>query len=187
MQPPVHAKGFTLLELMVVLAAVAILVTVGLPSFGAMARQNCTVTSANTMLTVLLATRSEALKRDRAVALCKTVDGAACSTAATIGWDRGYLIYLDDNDNGRRDAAEPLLKVELPLSTCAAISSSAGAYANSLSYDGLGKTSKLGNFKVVAKSDSSYERRVVISPGGRPRICNPALAPNSSGTACPLT
>lgn len=186
MQPPVHAKGFTLLELMVVLAVVAILVTVGLPGFGAMARQNCTVTSANTMLTVLLATRSEALKRDRTVSLCKTDDGAACSTNPEIGWDRGYLMYLDGNDNGRRDAAEPLLKVERPLSTCAAITSSSG-FINALAYDGLGRASKLGNFRVVAKSNSSYERRVVIGPGGRPRICNPAPTPNSRDMPCPVT
>lgn len=186
MQTAVHNKGFTLLELMVVLTVVAILVTVGLPGFGAMARQNCTVTSANTLLTVLLATRSEALKRDRSVALCKTVDGAACITGAGTGWDRGYLMYLDDNDNGRRDATEALLKVELPLSTCASISGGTAGYVNTLAYDGLGRASKLGNFKVVAKSDSSYERRVVISPGGRPRICNPALVPGSGGTACPI-
>ena len=186
MSPAIDNQGFSLLELMVALAVVAILVTVGLPGFAAMTRQNCTVTSANAMLSVLIAARSEALKRDRSVSLCKTVDGSACSTVADSGWDRGYLIYLDDNGNGRHDATEPLLKVEMPLSSCASISSASG-YANALSYDGLGRAVRLGNFRVVAKSDSSYERRVVIGPCGRPRICNPAVTPGSSGTACPVT
>lgn len=185
MPSAVRHQGFSLLELMAVLAVAAILVTVGLPGFGAMARQSCTVTGANSVLTVLLATRSEALKRDRAVSLCKTVDGAVCITGTAIGWDRGYLMYLDDNNNGRRDATETVLKAELPLSTCAAISGGSGGFLNALAYDGLGRPSKLGNFKVAAKSDSSYERRIVISPGGRPRICNPALLPGSGGTACP--
>ncbi len=180
-----HHRGFTLLELLVALTIAALLVTFGLPAFSASARHNCTVTSANTLLSVLTAARSEALKRDRPVTLCKSGDGASCATASLTGWDSGYLMYLDDDGDGRIDSGELLLQAEQPLSSCAAILAGSSSYTSALSYDPLGKASALGNFRVIARSDSSYERRVVVSPTGRPRVCNPALLPGAGGTACP--
>lgn len=180
----VHQRGFTLLELLIAVVVASILVTIGLPAFSASARHNCTVTGANAMLTVLAAARSEALKRDRLVFLCRTSDGEHCSTSPA-GWDSGYLMYLDDDGNGRREPAEPLLKVEQPLSSCASIRAASSGYANALSYDGLGKASALGSFRIIARSDSSYERRVVVSPSGRPRVCDPAGQVRSGGTSCP--
>lgn len=185
MRKIVCQDGWTLVELLIAFSIIAILLTVGLPSYSAAARSNCVVTAANTMLSVLTAARSEALKRDRDVALCKSSDGEQCLADAGIDWDRGYLMYLDANANHRRETDETLLKVELPLSTCAAIRGGSGGYGSELSYDGFGKASPLGHFMVIARSDSHYARRVVVSPSGRPRICDPALKPGSSGTTCP--
>lgn len=172
MKKSVRANGFTLLELMVALVVVSILLTVGLPSFSASVRQNCTITAANTLLTVLTAARSEALKRDRNVGVCKSSNGTACATGDAVTWDIGYLIYVDADGDREKDAGEPVIRTELPLSACATITG-AGNFVNKITYSGLGKASSNSNFLVIANDSTSYRRRVVISPSGRPRVCNP--------------
>ncbi len=167
------ANGFTLLELMVALVVVSILLVVGLPMFSATVRQNCTVTTANTLLTVLTAARSEALKRDRTVTLCPSSDGSQCATAAGSTWELGYLMFLDGNSDQRYAGApsEPLLKVERPLSTCARITKNGDRPY--LRYNGLGRMLDAASFTVASTSGARHERRVVISPTGRPRVERP--------------
>ncbi len=178
-----RAYGFTLLELMVALVVVSILLTVGLPSFSASVRQNCTITAANTLLTVLTAARSEALKRDRNVGVCKSTDGSNCATGATATWDTGYLMYVDADGDREKDATEGVIRAEIPLSACSTITG-AGNFVNRVTYNGLGKASSNSNFLVVAKDSELYKRRVVISPSGRPRVCNPDKVTSSNIEDC---
>lgn len=57
------AKGFTLIELMVTLAVLAILAAVGIPSFQRLAAENRVSSQANSTQAALQFARSEALKR----------------------------------------------------------------------------------------------------------------------------
>ena len=60
-------RGFTLLELMVTVAVVAILATVGVPSFRDLIQNNRVTTQTNELVTALNFARTEAVKRARAV------------------------------------------------------------------------------------------------------------------------
>lgn len=168
---------------MVALVVVSILLTIGLPSFSATVRQNCTITAANTMLTVLTAARSEALKRDRIVRACKSVDGESCANGASVGWERGYVMYVDLNNNGSKSGNEPLLRAERPLATCASITG-AGNFVNQIAYDGLGRSLSASNFTVASNDTAGVRRLVVISPTGRPRVCDPDKPIPGGGTEC---
>ncbi len=171
MKTCVRANGFTLLELMVALVVVSILLTVGLPSFSASVRQNCTITAANTMLTVLTAARSEALKRDRLVAICKSRNGKTCASDAP-SWEGGYVMYVDNAPaSDFDDMTDQMIRGESPLSTCAAITSG----ENFIRYKGLGNTSDNSTFRVVSSGSTPTRRNVVISVTGRPRVCTPSL------------
>ena len=60
-------RGFTLLELMVAIAVLAILATVGVPSFRALIQNNRVTTQANELVSALSFARTEAVKRGRDV------------------------------------------------------------------------------------------------------------------------
>ena len=60
-------RGFTLLELMVTIAVLAILATVGVPSFQTLVQNNRVVTQTNELVSVLNVARTEAVKRGRPV------------------------------------------------------------------------------------------------------------------------
>jgi type IV fimbrial biogenesis protein FimT len=60
-------RGFTLLELMITIAVLAILVTVGVPGFQELIQNNRVTTQTNELVTALNLARTEAVKRGRHV------------------------------------------------------------------------------------------------------------------------
>lgn len=64
-----HARGFTLIELVVTLMVAGVLIAVAVPGFAATIRQNRLVSDANQFLTMFNLARSEAIKRGVAVSV----------------------------------------------------------------------------------------------------------------------
>src|SRR5437660_1719517 len=99
-----RVRGFTLIELMVVLAISAILVGVGTPAFTGLIRQTELTSATNDLFASLLLARSEAAKRRSRVALCKSADGSTCTPAG--GWEQGWIVFHDTNNDGARQGGE---------------------------------------------------------------------------------
>lgn len=96
------SKGFSLTELLIILAISAILVTLAVPSFReTMARSRVTGT-VNLLNSSIDLVRNEAMTRNRVTVMCRTVDPFAanpsCSSAVSgtvpaEDWATGWLIY----------------------------------------------------------------------------------------------
>ena len=100
-------RGFTLLELLVTVAIVAILVTVGIPSFIDTIRNNRLVTQTNTFLTALNLARAEAVKRGVRVTVCKKSSSTnSCDTADNSIWDNGWIVFVESNSSGTNGAID---------------------------------------------------------------------------------
>src|SRR5688572_23463403 len=94
MAPQRKDRGFTALEVLVVVAIAAVLVAMAAPSFSDLRRATSLGSSANQLLWGLHYARSTAISRNVAAAVCLSADGASCLTspgAAGSGW----LIFLD--------------------------------------------------------------------------------------------
>jgi type IV fimbrial biogenesis protein FimT len=65
-------RGFTLLELMVAIAVLAILATVGVPSFNELIQNNRVTTQTNELVSALNFARTDAIKRGRNVEVTVT-------------------------------------------------------------------------------------------------------------------
>lgn len=92
--------GFTLVELMITLAVLAILVAIATPSFREIALNNRSTSNINNLLADLSMARSEAVKIAR-----------TASVAAVGGdWNDGWEVFEDTNGDGVRDAGEALIK-----------------------------------------------------------------------------
>src|SRR4051794_28866160 len=99
--------GVTLIESVVTLAIVAGALQGALPAFSDMLQNTALAAASQDLLMDLHLARVEALKRNRRVALCKSADGVQCTKAG--GWEQGWVVFHDENNNGRLDSGEELI------------------------------------------------------------------------------
>lgn len=99
MRTPV-AKGFTLIELVVVLAVAAVLTVVALPSFESALRANRVSGRVNDFIASVGLARTEAIRSNVGAGICASVDGSTCGG----NWSDGWIVWNDLNNNNAPDA-----------------------------------------------------------------------------------
>lgn len=91
-------RGFTLIELLATIAIAAILAGLAAPSFRNIILDNRLTAATNTLVAHLALARSEAIKRNATVALCRSANPTAaaptCGGAAN-DWTTGWLIFAN--------------------------------------------------------------------------------------------
>lgn len=101
-----HA-GFTLVELMVVVAVIGILAIVATPAMSELVRANRANGAAGELTAALQLARSEAVRRNVRVEVCGSADGATCSGATD--WSAGWIAH-GNNSAG----ADEVIRSDVP-------------------------------------------------------------------------
>ncbi len=99
-------NGFTLVELLVTISIVAVLLTIGLPSFVTFVNNNQISSATNDLVYSVHMARSEAIKR-----------GTQVRVASRSGsdWNNGWTVQADVNNDGDYEDAEDILMQWEPL------------------------------------------------------------------------
>jgi len=175
-------RGFTLIELMVSIAVLAILLGIAAPSFRSMTASSDLRGVSNELITTLAQARSEAIKRGGRVTVCMSADGAAC--IATGGWEQGWIMFNDNTHSGATaviDAGETVLRV-FPKSSNDIVVNGNMTYV-SYSADGLSRLMNggflAGKLQVCSTAtgiaDSERARKLVINNAGRVLVSKPSV------------
>ena len=170
------SRGMTLIELLVTLSVLAILLAIGVPAFNQFVVSNRLSAYSSDMLSTLILARSEAIKRNSRVVLCKSADGESCTGAGS--WNQGWIVFADPNNNANRDAAEPMVYKVAALQSGYAFDGVNG-FISAVSYDVQGGVAQAGTVTLCppAPAASGQGREIVVSVSGRPR--------ESRITSCP--
>ncbi len=166
---PTGARGVTLIELLVVLAIAAILAQIALPEFNDIMKNNRAVARINELQTSLTFARSEAVKRNSPVVLCKSSNGTSCQDSGTA-WQGGWIVFVDINGNGAVDpgAGEQVLSLHGSVADKFTLTFE----PTRVVYTGTGLASQGINGTYVLCDDrgTSHAKGVVIGASGRPRL-----------------
>lgn len=169
--------GFTLIELMVAVAVLAIVSVVAIPAFGNLISSNRLNAQANEFLSAITYARSEAIRLNRNITFCNTTDGATCN-ADTGVWTQWLVL---DPGNG-------VLQTSLTLSNRVKVLSDAGMDNDTIVFTPMGLARNAINNRLpltsiirVCLEESSVNpnvRDLLVSSGGR-AVINRS---NSNGT-----
>jgi type IV fimbrial biogenesis protein FimT len=170
------SHGFTLIELMVVIAIVAILVSLAAPSFKSMIQSSNMTSAVNTFLADMRFARSESIRRGGHVMMCRsnlpeTTQACNGTTGAGNGWLTGWIVFHDLNNDGTKDAGEPILRVQSAITSMdSIIEPTSPTYKFRFNATGQlpGATATI-NFGST-DFPSTVQRVVCVSFGGRARI-----------------
>ena len=104
-----RAAGFTIIELMFVVALIAVVLGIGAPAMTTMVANNRISTVASDLLTDFTFARATAISRSQRVGICASNDQATCNGSS---WQQGWMIYVDANSNNVFDVAtETIVRV----------------------------------------------------------------------------
>lgn len=203
---PNRSQGFTLIELMITVTVLVLLTTTALPAMFDLFQRNRISAQTNELLAAINLTRSEAVRRGEAVAICRRVPrvgsatciqfgtGCQCSTDANEGWEQGWLVFVDDGATQNFfEAGEELIAVQDEFSGGTTVNGN-GFVNRRLRYDPRGGiTSGAGTLKIcppgtetTADSDRiQMSRRIRVSVTGRAAVVKGEAAKSGeSSTGC---
>ncbi|MFP5414689.1 MAG: GspH/FimT family pseudopilin [Gammaproteobacteria bacterium] len=160
----IRNRGFTLIEMMVTVAILAILIAAVTPSFRGILRDNQAATQASAVVTSLMLARSEAIKRNAPVAMCRSNTGTSC---AGSDWADGWILWTDIDGDAAVDSVE-IVQVREALAGNFALT----ATGSSFTYRPDGSvTGAADSFELLpSDGDTDYGRCVAVDVTGRPSV-----------------
>jgi len=194
-------KGFTMIELLLVIAVAGMFAAMAIPSLDGLVKRNRIVSVTNDFLATYQLARDEAMLRGRRVTVCRRQqpatetavctnanlgDDAHCSCATSNspatadGWEDGWLVFEDTNENNVADNGEALIRVYDPINGLFTVRDADGSPHNSRVFFEPDGTSIAGSLQVcLVGTDTAADserirtaRRILVSRIGQANILN---------------
>lgn len=114
-------SGFTLLELMISIAILAISLSLAVPAMGDFIQNQRLRSDSGRLHMDLLYARSMAINQGQQIIICPSSDGSACHSEPN--WELGWFVFIDSNNDRAYQQTEQLLRIATAMETLSASSS----------------------------------------------------------------
>jgi type IV fimbrial biogenesis protein FimT len=155
-------RGITMLEMVVVMALVAILASIAIPSFRYVTNSNRIAAEINGLLGDLQYARAEAIREGQTVTVCVSNNGANCLPGNT-SWRNGWIVFSDVNGDQTVDPGDNVLRVQS-------------------TFAGTDSFTASNNIAAVTFNREGFATGAGIAAGAL--ITLHAITPNSASTRC---
>lgn len=175
-------RGFTLIEILIVVALIAILASIATPNLSGISANQALRNASSELMASIMNARSAAIKRGARVVI---------QPQSGSDWATGWLIYVDLNRNDIFDSATDELidtsaalpaNVTAPAANSTACTGTSSAPAALFRYDSAGFLAGGGGngYVRLQAPTTGRERCLIVNLPGRPRTCEPG----SSAAPC---
>ena len=166
--------------MLVTLSVLAVLLATAAPAMHSVGKSMKLSSFANAFVSQMFVARSEAIKRNSRVVMCKSADGSSCRLDGA--WEQGGIVFHDVNNNGLREPDEALIRRldALPQGYRLVGNQTVARYISFSSTGSTRLTSGAFQAGTVTLCRLSLEReearQIVINAVGRPRIHKTTVA-----------
>jgi type IV fimbrial biogenesis protein FimT len=177
-------RGFSVTELMITVAIVAILLSIGVPSYRYLANSYRMSAEVNGLLGDLQYARAEAIRQGQPVTTCVSSDSKTC-TGGTA-WAKGWIIFSDLNNDQTVDAGDVVLRVQAAFPGATADTFTASNAVTAITYNREGFATTAAGFPNTTitlhetTSNKAWTRCLWITPQGLLTTETPANNPSGS-------
>ena len=160
--------GFTLIELMVSIAILAILLGIAVPGLNQFLVSNRLTSQINELVSDISRARNEAGTRGTRVSICIAASSTTCATSGTA-WEAGRIIFTDTNGNGAIDTGEAIIKYAPALDGGTNLVSNSFTSALFITFRPFGGlTSTSGGTFTLCAPGYTEGRQISVAATGRP-------------------
>ena len=160
------SKGMTVIELLIILAAIAIVVMISVPGSTMVLEHYRLKSTSSDLVGGLNLAKGEALKRNSTVRVCPSSNGRFCRTDGN--WNHGWLVYSDGNADGTVQEIEFIEAFQAPGENVWIVASGAVESVASFTLAGLGPENdyQSGEFHICHKGAESRAKSITIDQDG---------------------
>ena len=161
---PLH--GFTLVELMIGLTLIGILLTWGVPSFVNLYQRTQLAAQTGRLASDLYHARSEAIKRNLPVVICRSENSSSCAQGGSShsDWGIGWITFVNKDDDKVRDPDEDVIRIG------ASVPKTVSLHFNRWWRLTFQPSGRAGNGTFTLCDPEQNQRKIVVFLSGRTRI-----------------